>query len=314
MRNERVRGLAWLLTIAALVELVVLRTATRTLIHIPGTERFDTPISVLAEVGRLAYYVAVVSLVALLVIHAVSGFRSRVPRRIAQGAAILAFLLIAGAGRFEAIPWPVVGWIGMATLVLVGLLGWRGVRSIPVGFFLAGSVAAGSSVVAQAGAGGLAGSHVDMLVWAAELSLVLAGLTAPLLLERPPGATALVMGVVAAALVAGSLAGGASTISILVLWNVGVPGWMPGLAYALAAGALAATLWSAASRGEWGVFVGSVLLVAGGVGMISTYQTGLVIAGLLALGGTGEERSVGRQIEGAVPQASDVDVVPIGIS
>lgn len=312
MRIERLRGLVWLLTIAVLVELVVLRTATRTLINIPGTERFDTPISALAEFGRLAYYLAVVSLVAVLVMLAVDGLRSRATRRITQGAALLAFLVVAGAGRLEAVPWTVVGWFGMAIMLFVSILGWRGARSVPVGFFLVASVAAGSSVLAQAGAEGLTGSHVDMLVWLAEVSLVLAGLTTPMLLERPPGTAGLVAGVVSAVVVAGSLAGGASTISILVLWNVGVPGWMPGLAYAAAAGALATTLWSAAARGEWAVFIGSMLLVAGGVGMISTYQTGLVIAGIVVLSETGERRSAGTEV--VTPEVNDVEGAPIGVS
>lgn len=311
MRNERLRGVVWLLTIGALIELLVLRTATRTLINIPGTERFDTPISVLAEIGRLAYYVAVISLVAVMVMLAVGALRSRSPRRITQGAAVLAFLVAAGAGRLEAVPWTVVGWLGMAIMTLVALLGWRGARSVPVGFFLFASVAAGSSVVAQAGTGGLTGSRVDILVWVAEASLVLAGLAAPLLLDRPPGTAGLTFGALSAVLVAGSLAGGASTISILVLWNVGVPGWMPGLAYALAAGAVATTLWCAAARGEWPTFIGAMLLVAGGVGMISTYQTGLVIVGILVLGEAGEQRSMGD--ETVTSEASDV-AVPIGVS
>lgn len=314
MRSERLRGLLWLLAVAAVIELVVLRTATRTLIHIPGTERFDTQIGVLAEVGRLAYYVAAISLISALVILGVGDVRSRVPRRIAEGLAIFGFLVVAAAGRLEVIPWPVVGWSGMAIMVFAGLLGWRGVRSLPVGFFLIGSVASGASVVAQAGAGGLAGSSVDLLVWVAEVSLVLAGSTAPLLLERPPGKVALAIGALSALVVAGSLAGGASTISILVLWNVGVPGWMPGLAYALAAGALATTLWSSAFRREWPVLIGSVLLVAGGVGTISTYQTGLVIVGVLVLGGRGERRSRDRRAGDVTPEASDVEVVPIGVS
>ena len=311
MRSEHLRGLVWLLTIGAVIELVVLRTATRTLINIPGTERFDTPISVVAEIGRLAYYVAAVSLVAVMVMLAVGALRSRSPRRITQGAAVLAFLVVAGAGRREAVPWTAVGWSGMAIMILVTVLGLRGARSVPVGLFMVASVAAGWSVVAQAGADGLTGSRVDILVWVAEASLVLAGLTAPLLLDRPPGTAGLIFGALTAVFVAGSLAGGASTISILVLWNVGVPGWMPGLAYALAAGALATTLWSAAARGEWPVFVGAMLLAAGGVGMISTYQTGLVIVGILVLGETGEQRSMG--VEAVTSKPADV-AVPLGVS
>jgi hypothetical protein len=47
-----------------------------------------------------------------------------------------------------------------------------------------------------------------------------------------------------------------------------------------------ATLWSAFSSGQRSTAIGLVLLAAGGVGTISTYQTGLVLTGVLLLGGT----------------------------
>jgi hypothetical protein len=77
---------------------------------------------------------------------------------------------------------------------------------------------------------------------------------------------------------------GASTLSILVLWNLGVPGWLPGIAYALALGSLVATLLSALASGRRLTAIGLVLLVAGGIGTISTYQTGLVLTAVLLLG------------------------------
>lgn len=70
-------GLRWLLAVSVLVELLLLRTATRTLIHIPGIAGFESPVRAIAEVGRFAYYLAVVSLVATLVILGFQLVRSR---------------------------------------------------------------------------------------------------------------------------------------------------------------------------------------------------------------------------------------------
>ena len=41
------------------------------------------------------------------------------------------------------------------------------------------------------------------------------------------------------------------------------------------------TWWSAFGGGQWNIGVGLVLLAAGGVGAISTYQSGLVLVGVL---------------------------------
>lgn len=297
-------GLLWLLTVAVLVELFALRTTTRTLIHIPGTDRFEVPIRVLAEGGRLAYYIAAVSLIVWLTVVALVGLRSRTPRLVVVGAATIVFLITAAAGRLDALPWTAVAWTSLALLVVAGLAGWQGVRSLPVGLFLVSSVAAGWSVLGQTTGEGLTGPQVDLLIWIAEFFLVLTGLAAPLLLQRAPSLPAMVVGAATALMVAGAFIAGASTISILVLWNVGVPGWLPGIAYALAGGTLMATLWSAARRAEWSIVIGLALLAAGGVGMISTYQTGLVLAGLVLLGGLGD---VLLQAEGS--SAATVDPI-----
>jgi hypothetical protein len=296
-------ALLWLLTVSAVIELLVLRTATRTLIHIPGTERFETPIRLLAETGRLAYYLAAVSLTVALTTLALVGLRSRSSRRVASGAAVVVFIAVAVAGRVEILPWRVAGWATLAILVLVGLMGWRGLPSLPVGLFVAAFVAAGSSVVAQVAGTGLTGGQVDALVWASEFSLVAAGLATPLLLKRAPGKSSWVIGAITATLAVGAFISGASTITILVLWNVGVPGWLPGVAYALAFGCLSATLWSAVVRGERSVAIGVVLLTAGGVGLMSTYQSGLVLAGVLLLGEFGDLLS-----QPAMRRMDDADV------
>lgn len=54
--RHTVAGVSGLLGVLALAELILLRTGTRALIHIPGLGRFETPIRILAEVWRFAYY------------------------------------------------------------------------------------------------------------------------------------------------------------------------------------------------------------------------------------------------------------------
>lgn len=290
MRDARFRTLTGLLTIAAMGELIVLRSATRTLIHIPGTSRFELPIAIAAELGRLSYYVAVVAVAVVLGTVAVRGVIGRRPRGIAVGFAAALFLASAVAARAGVIDRPLVGLTGLVVLSVLAALAWRGVQSIPVTLFVCASVAAGWSAVGQSWPGGLTGRNVDALMWAAEIVGLLAALTSPLLLIDSPSAPGragfaapLAAGVVTAMATGVALAVGASTLFIVVLWNAGIPGWMPGIAYALAAGTVVATLWSAAARRDWRLVMGLLLLIIAGVGSISTYQTGLAIAGVLVL-------------------------------
>lgn len=289
------QGLLLVLVASVLAELFLLRTATRTLIHIPAIGDVETPIRVVAEAGRFAYYLAVVSVTVTLAILGFRHVRSAVPRRVVAGVATLAFLLIAAVGRLEGVPPHRAGWLTLVVLVVVTSMGWRGIGSIPVGLFVLGSVAAGWSSLGQFAGSGLTGAQVDMLVLAAESLLVLAGATAPLLLGRAPTRSALLAGAGATVLVAAAFAGGASTFSIMVLWNLGVPGWLPGIAFALAFGGIVTAGWSAMASGDRGTAIGIVLLLGGGVGLISTYQTGLALAAILLLaepGTVGQEETV----------------------
>lgn len=272
------------LTVFVVAELFLLRIGTRTLIHIPGLGRFETPIRVLAEAGRFAYYAAVVFLIAVLVSMAYVRFKSRDPRSMLAGSAAVGFVLVAGAGRLGVVSLSVVGWSLSAALVVAVLAGWRGRRSVPLALFALGVVAAGWSALGQGAGGGLTGRQVDTLLIIAEVALVLAGLTAPFLLEERPTRRALLIGLGAAVVTTAMLSAGASTVWILGLWTLGVPGWLPGIVYALAFGGLATTWWSAFGGGQWNIGVGLVLLTAGGVGAISTYQSGLVLVGVLLVG------------------------------
>src|SRR5690606_648435 len=50
---------------AALTELLLLRIGTRTFVHIPGLDLLSGPLAIVAETGRLAYYLTVVLVMAL---------------------------------------------------------------------------------------------------------------------------------------------------------------------------------------------------------------------------------------------------------
>jgi hypothetical protein len=314
--SSQLRGLLALLASAVIVELVLLRTATRTLIHIPGLGEFEPPIRTVAEVGRFAYYLAAVSVTVALAVLGFQLTRSRVRRHVAAGLATAGFLVVALVGRLEGVSTAVVGWFTLALLVTVTAAGWRGLSSLPVGLFALGSVAAGWSSLGQTSGGGMTGGKVDILVLSAESLLVLAGATSPLLLGRTPSKSALAAGVGAAVLVAAAFAGGASTFSILVLWNLGVPGWLPGIALAVAFGGLVTSLWSALAGGERMTAVGIVLLFGGGVGLISTYQTGLVLAAILVLGVAAEplRQTPGQPVIRTAAPTGPVEYVGAGLT
>jgi hypothetical protein len=314
--SNQLRGLFALLALSVLAELVMLRTATRTLIHIPGIGEFETPIRTVAEVGRFAYYLAAVSVTVTLAVLGFQLIRSRVPRHVIAGLATAGFLVVALAGRLQGVSTAGVGWFTLAFLVTVTAAGWRGLSSLPVGLFVLGSVAAGWSALGQTSGRGLTGAQVDILVLSAESLLVLAGATSPLLLGRMPPKSALAAGVGAAVLVAAAFAGGASTFSILVLWNLGVPGWLPGIAFSVAFGGLVISLWSALAGGERMTAFGIVLLFGGGVGLISTYQTGLVLAAILVLGVAAEpvRLSPGERVTGTAAAEGPVEYAGAGLT
>lgn len=312
-RPELVRGsiLGWALSGAVLVEFLLLRTVTRALIHIPGLGRFESQVSALAELGRVAYYAAIVLLFAVLIGFSITRSRSGSGRDLAVAVAIVLFIVTVVAARAGVVSGSVVGWLSLAIVTAVVSLSWRGIRSLPIALFLGSSVAAGWSVLGQGQGGGLSGFAVDWLVMLAEVLLVLAAVTLPLTVGRRPTPASLMAGVVAAVAAAAALMTGGSTLSIIILWNIGLPGWLPWFAYALAIGALTTSLWLAVTSGQSTTVVGLVLLLAGGVGLISTYQTGLVLAATLFLSvpphqlvGTesavNNEQAFNRSVESAV--------------
>lgn len=270
-----------LLGAVVVAELLVLRTGTRTLIHIPGLARFETPIQVLSQAGRFFYYLAVVLLIVALANMSYRRLRGSGTRVVASGVVVGLFLGLTMAGRAGALSSTQVGWVSLSLLAVVVALLCKGIRWLPIVLFIFASLAAGWSVLGQGVGGGLSGYQVDTLTIAAEVFLLLAAVTSPLLAGVRPTSSSLLAGGVATAISAVGLAAGGSTLSILFLWNIGVPGWLPGIAYAIAVGGLTTTIWLSVSAGRHNIALVVLLLVAGGVGVISTYQTGLVYAAVL---------------------------------
>lgn len=262
----------------------MLRTGTRTLIHIPGLGRYEPYIGVLSELGRFAYYVAVVLVIATLIyLSRVAWISGTTPRKTAAGL-IWSFLAMAIAGRIEMVANSAVAW-GSA-IVLVGLLAltWTGVRSLPIALFVAASAVASWAVLGQGSGGGLSGATIDIAIVVAEGLLILAAVTTPLLLTEKIGRSAVIAGSLTGVLFVAGFSVGGTTLSILTLWNLGVPGWFSPIAYGLALMSLTVTLWSAISSRDTTVAGVVVLLLAGGVGPISTYQTALAIAAVALAG------------------------------
>lgn len=314
--SSTLRLLAGWLGLVVIVELVLLRTGTRTLIHIPGLGRFDTSIGLLSEAGRLAYFLAVVLVITVLVYLGHMAWTGGTVAGRALTAVISAFLVTALLGRIGVVTAAAVAWVSVVVLVAVLALIWSGLRSLPVAAFVAASVSASWSILGQGLGPGVSGRTVDIAVVLSEGLLLLALATTPLIVIGKVRAPAVIAGVVVFVLVGAGFWAGGSTLSILTLWNLGVPGWFSPIAYGFAFGGLVVALGSALADRRVTIAAGLVLLVAGGVGSISTYQTALALTAVILLGlavGTTGFDEASLEVEDGEPasEAGDGDLIPV---
>lgn len=300
----------WLM-IAVLVELTLLRTGTRTLIHIPGLGRYDVSIGVLSEVGRLAFYLAVVLVVATLTYLGWICLATHSTAGRLVGAFTWAFIVIAGLGRLGVVTEATVAWSALALMIGVLTATWGGARSLPVAFFVVASSFATWSVLGQGDGGGLSGQAVDTAVVLAEAFLILTGVSAPLLVRGKATKSALIAGLATVFVVAAGFSVGGSTLAILTLWNLGVPGWFAPIAYGIALGGLVFTLWSAIANRMIPTACAIVLIVGGGVGPISTYQTALAMTAVILLGVTRLESDEEPESPAPSSQTDTRELVPL---
>jgi len=295
------------LALAATLELAVLRTFTRTAIHIPALEVMAGPYEYVARAGRYAYFVSATLLVLLLPVLAFAAWRTgRVPGRAA--AAALATFLVAAALALEDADgaWPGLLTVGAVLLLAGAVAAAAGPRASLVAFAFA--LAFGASalyVVAQSPGEGLPAALSNArLLTVAEWAGVAFALATPLLLGARPGRRSYAGAGTVAVLVFGSLlANGGSTTRILLLWNEGLSGTLPAVAYAAAAGALAVTMFGLAGERQWRMAAGLLFILCGGIGLHSTYQGGLVVAGM-ALWSLGPVAFAGTALRGQERPAS----------
>jgi len=267
--------------LAALAELVSLRILTRTLIYIPGLQQFEVPIRVVNEIGRIFYYLTVVLLLGLLVSMA----RTRIRVGNLKSSVLLASLglwfLAAGIGRMG---WLGAGPVGVLSLVAILLVAAvvvvRGWQTLPIFLLTVATWATGLATILQGRGGGLTGEAFGALMGAGEAIAIAALLSLPVLTGRPPTRRAWIVGLGVAVTVTMLISVAGPTVTILVLWSFGLPASLPPVLYGLAAGSLSSALFSVWHDRRRDLAAALILLIAGGVGLVSSYQTGLVLAGL----------------------------------
>ena len=278
--------LATVLVMASLTELVVLRIGTRTAIHVPGIEEMAGPYRLISGAGRLAFHTAVAVLGVLLLslsVRLVSSGQSHV------AAALAAFAVAAGSAGLDLTT-------SRATAVVLGalvlVLSVAAVRRHSRALALAIGLFAASYLLGSLPKAGLVaeGTGSDSLLLLGEILAVAAALSTGPLVRRASGLRSIPSrgqswaAVIAGSVVTASLLASPSTASILMLWNFGLTGFLPPLAYGLATASLVIAI-SSSLKHHPTVALSLALLVLGGATLTSTYQSGLVVAalGLLAV-------------------------------
>lgn len=297
-------------SIAAVIELVVLRVLTRTAVFIPGISERIGVVNAVGELGRLAYSVSLALVAATLLVLAVLAVRqaNAVGRMVAAG--LIGFVGVALMARIGWVPRVAVDVMTIAFLVLVAST-FRSRRPVVAVAFAAFSVAlalAGADAIwrnaaAQAAIPGTPGLLLNLAEWA----LLGAVLTVIVAYRRTSGGS-LVLGAALGGVLLVGLVAASATVRILLLWTVGLPGALPSLAYGAAAFAAGVAIVSSARHARLATAAGVILLAAGGLGLQSTYQSGLVLVGLAALAlrhllddGVREPQAIGQHRSSPIP-------------
>ncbi len=293
------RSLAAMLIGASVLELVILRIGTRTAIHIPGIESVRGPYRLIAGFGRLAFALAVV-LLAFLLMRLVRDLHRRGLDYLS--ASVLGFTLAAVLARTGAIDSGVLAAVTIA-VVLVLMFGVFSACdrfvAVPIGLCALAFAVAATAGVLYRWTGVLSTGTLGWLTLRSEeLAIIAAVVSGPLVrrgLGLPPIPSPRLMwtAVGTAVVVIGATVANPSSTHILMLWNFGLTGVLPAAVYGLAAASLVVSIASAARHDRPGVAAALVLLLLGGIGLISTYQSGLTIAGLALAALPGDARTAG---------------------
>ena len=159
-------------------------------------------------------------------------------------------------------------------------------RMLPILLFGMSFATAGLHAATQSGGfGTIMGPAPAGLLPLTEALAVLACIASPMLVRINLRRAPLLAGVGVAFATLIALLASPATVKILLLWNFGLAGYFPAIVYAVAFGTLAFTALSCRST-DTPLALGLALLVLGGLGLHSSYQSGLVILGLVTLGTT----------------------------
>lgn len=287
------------LVAAAGLEFLLLRIFTRTAIHIPGIQELRTPYLVLAETGRIGYFSATVLLALLLVglVPLIARSRTSVAWVAALGIATYGIVAaMAAAGSADGTS------LAFISLVAVILTAPWAVRSLPARGVLPVALYASAFTLAAVFAIGQATTDPiltdsALLVAAEALALGFAALS-PLLVQRRDR-FALGVSVGVGLVTVAALIGNESTSKVLALWSVGLAGSFPAVFYGVAAGGAAYATLASWRAGRQVFAIGLILLLMAGIGLHSTYQTGLAVTGLALLGAAASRAdpiSIGRSM------------------
>lgn len=276
------RWLAGVALAAALVELALLRLVTRTAIHIPGIEEVGGAYRVVSTAGRFAFYAAdvLVTVTLALLVRALVRRRTRADTwSAAIGAAALVAIAATRVGLLANTTLAVVVAIAVLTTG-VRIVGQRPPVAVAVGLFATAFLVSLVHATAQdlAGNGDLRPVSTTGLLLAAETLLLLASVA--LLRARPTmRGIDIAVGAALAVTVFGAMSASPATSKVVMLWALGLPGYFPAAVYAVAAAVLVSSL-LAMMRADRDLAVGLGLLVVGGIGLHTSYQTALVVCGL----------------------------------
>jgi hypothetical protein len=293
-RPDRAISVNWLasaLIVASAIELTILRIGTRTVIHIPGIEAVEGPYRLVAAVGRLAFFSAVVLVVMLLVSIMIE---RRNERDIGVVAAVACFLSVAAVVGLELLPVDAASLIVVAVVASFGLMTANRLRHpmvfVPLMFVLGYLLSALQSLRwSGALSNGLDAFGLASSIRLAELLVVGAALLSLPIWCRASGrpwsqrSRHAWVSVAAGLLVTAALYGNSSTTTVLMMWNFGLTGTLPAVVYGAAITSLLLTVSSIVRSDHNRLAAAVVLLALGGLGLTSTYQSALTVAGLALL-------------------------------
>lgn len=267
-------------------EALLLRGATRVFIHIPGLDVTTGVLGRVTDVARLAFRMAVPLTFVLLMMLIGSLWASHSGRL--SAVVVGAFLTAAAMGRLNVLrPSAELVVLGLvAALAVLSVVSLEPPAKVPiaawsVAFLMMGVV----QLLDQWAADGVGVISLPWLGGLAEAVAVVALITAPLVLRDRLGRWDWVVGAGTATLLTVAFwnAEGMAAARILLLWNLGWSGGYPVIVYAIAIGSLVMTVAALVRRHRIRPAAALMFMGAAGFGMFSSYQTALLVVGLVLI-------------------------------